>query len=185
MQRYLAALTIVLLAAMILIRGLLLRRQGTRSMHLEKADLIFVPFAGLYVYLAFANAFALRGGTKRWYFSSETLSWIGIAFCIAGLLLLLSALMSFGRSFRIGIDKGHSQKLVTTGIFGITRNPIYMAFSAILLGQFLVFPNWMMLVYLAAAIPLFHRQVLREEVFLKERYGKEYWDYCRHVRRYI
>jgi protein-S-isoprenylcysteine O-methyltransferase Ste14 len=52
-------------------------------------------------------------------------------------------------------------RLVTTGIFGVTRNPIYAAFGCVLLGQFLVFPNWIPLVYLIAGIRLFHRQVLR------------------------
>ena len=54
-----------------------------------------------------------------------------------------------------------------------------------MLGQFLVFPNWLLLVYLGAATWLFHRQVLREEVYLIQIYGREYSDYCARVRRYV
>jgi protein-S-isoprenylcysteine O-methyltransferase Ste14 len=34
--------------------------------------------------------------------------------------------MSFGTSFRVGIDVEHPDKLVTTGIFAVSRNPIYV-----------------------------------------------------------
>jgi protein-S-isoprenylcysteine O-methyltransferase Ste14 len=30
-----------------------------------------------------------------------------------------------------------------------------------------------------------HRQVLREEDYLKAHYGREYLDYCNRVRRYL
>ena len=85
----------------------------------------------------------------------------------AGLLLMFLSLVSFGRSFRVGIDTDHSDKLVTTGVFGLSRNPIYVAFALILLGEFLIFPNWILLVYMVAGVWLFHRQVLREEAYLR------------------
>jgi len=53
------------------------------------------------------------------------------------------------------------------------------------LGQFLIFPNWILLIYLGAAIWLFHRQVLREEEFLEKHYGNEFLEYCGQVRRYF
>jgi protein-S-isoprenylcysteine O-methyltransferase Ste14 len=108
-----------------------------------------------------------------------------VAFCFAGLLLLLSSLVSFGQSFRVGIDTDHSDTLMTTGVFALSRNPIYVAFAAILLGQCLVFPDWILLAYIGAGTWLFHRQVLREEAFLRTHYGQEYLEYCHRVRRYL
>ena len=66
-----------------------------------------------------------------------------------------------------------------------SRNPIYVAFAVVLLGQCLIFSNWILLVYLGAAVWLFHRQVLREEDYLKQHYGQEYLKYCQKVRRYL
>ena len=106
-------------------------------------------------------------------------------FCLVGLLALLWSIISFGKSFRIGIDEEQPHELITTGIFALSRNPIYVAFAIILLGQFLIFPNWLLLIYLGAALWLFHRQVLREEGFLKVHYGEAYANYCKSVRRYI
>src|SRR5262249_51708777 len=111
--------------------------------------------------------------------------WVGVFLGFGGLVLLLLSLVSFGKSFRVGIDVDHSDKLVTTGVFAFSRNPIYVAFGLVLLGQFLVFPNWILLVYLAAGIWLFHRQVLREEESLRKHYGKEYAEYCNRVGRYF
>jgi protein-S-isoprenylcysteine O-methyltransferase Ste14 len=55
----------------------------------------------------------------------------------------------------------------------------------VLAGEFLVFTNWVTLAYLLAGTWLFHRQVLREEEFMRRQYGEEYQTYCRRVRRYL
>jgi protein-S-isoprenylcysteine O-methyltransferase Ste14 len=99
--------------------------------------------------------------------------------------MLLASLISFGRSFRVGIDVDHPDELVTAGVFAYSRNPIYVGLFVVLVGQFLVFPNWVPLVYLAAGTWLFHRQVLLEEEFMRRQYGEQYAAYCRRVRRYV
>jgi protein-S-isoprenylcysteine O-methyltransferase Ste14 len=102
-----------------------------------------------------------------------------------GLLLLFWSVASFGRSFRVGIDTDRPDRLITDGIFSFSRNPIYVAFAIILIGQFLILPNWITLIYIVGATWLFHRQVLREEDYLRRHYGQAYVDYCNHVRRYF
>jgi hypothetical protein len=86
---------------------------------------------------------------------------------------------------RVGIDVDHPDELVTSGVFAWSRNPIYVGLFLALVGQFLVFPNWVPLVYLAAGTWLVHRQVLREEAFMRRQYGEEYVEYCGRVRRYV
>src|SRR5262249_36380083 len=156
MQKYLAALTIVLLLGMVLIRVFVMRRAGIRAMHfgkIDKTDFLIPPFALFYFYTVFAAAFNLPLVSTQEFFHSEVVSWVGVILCLAGLILLLLSLVSFGRSFRVGIDVDHSDKLVTTGVFAFSRNPIYVAFVFVLLGQFLVFPNWILLVYPLLAVP--------------------------------
>ena len=74
------------------------------------------------------------------FIQSEVVAWVGVALCFGGLLLLFLSLVSFGQSFRVGIDVDQPDKLVTTGIFAISRNPIYVGFALVLLGEFLVSP---------------------------------------------
>jgi protein-S-isoprenylcysteine O-methyltransferase Ste14 len=188
MQRLLASLTIVLFLGMVITRVLLMRRSGIRAMHfgnIDKKDFLIPPFAFFNFYIVFAAAFGWPMVSKQQFFDSEALSWVGVFLCGVGLSLFLLSLVSFGRSFRVGIDVDHPDKLITTGVFTLSRNPIYVAFWIIMLGQFLVFPNWLLLVYLGAATWLFHRQVLREEAYLIQHYGREYAEYCARVRRYV
>lgn len=185
---YFAVLTIVLMLGMVLIRALLMKRQGIEAINfgkIDKTDFLIPPFALFYFYLVFAATFNFPTVSTQEFFHSEAISWVGVFFCLAGLLLLLWSLICFGQSFRVGIDTDHPDKLITTGVFAFSRNPIYVAFAFILLGQFLIFSNWILLVYIGAAIWLFHRQVLREEDYLKEHYSKEYLEYCARVRRYF
>jgi protein-S-isoprenylcysteine O-methyltransferase Ste14 len=188
MERYFGALTLTLLLAIILIRVLLLRRRGIQAMQFgrtDKTDFLIPPFALFYFYIVIAVAFDWPTFARHRYFESQLASWAGGLCCVAGLILLSLSLVSFGKSFRIGIDKDSPDDLVTTGVFGVSRNPIYEAFWFVLLGQFLLFPNLVPLIYLIAATGLFHRQVLREEDFMQRHYGPEYSAYRRRVRRYL
>jgi protein-S-isoprenylcysteine O-methyltransferase Ste14 len=188
MARYFAALTLVLLVGMVLTRVFLMKRRGINAMHFgrsDKKDFLIPPFAVLYFYIVFAAAFGFPAVSQQKFFDSEIISWVGVLLCLVGLVLELWSLVSFGRSFRVGIDTDHPDKLVTAGIFRVSRNPIYVGFAFILIGQFLIFANWILLAYLVAATWLFHRQVLREEEYLRTRYGQEYAEYCSRVRRYL
>ncbi|HZQ09230.1 MAG TPA: isoprenylcysteine carboxylmethyltransferase family protein [Anaerolineae bacterium] len=188
MPAYFGALTLVLLIGMVLTRVALLRKRGIEAMNFgktDKTDFLILPFALFYIYLVLASAFGFPTISAVPFAHSEIVAWLGVLFCLIGLLLLLWSLVSFGKSFRVGIDADHPDKLITTGVYAISRNPIYVAFAFVLLGEFLIFGNWILLVYLVAGIWLFHRQVLREEDFLRRQYGKEYLEYSKRVRRYL
>jgi protein-S-isoprenylcysteine O-methyltransferase Ste14 len=188
MPKYFGPLTIVLLLGFVGSRAFLMRSKGIQVMNFgktDKKDYLIPPFAFFYFYLVFAAAFNLPTVSTQELLHSRIASWAGVLLCLAGLFLLLLSLISFGKSFRIGIDQAHPDKLVTTGIFAFSRNPIYVAFASVLLGQFLLFSNWILLVYLLAAIWLFHRQVSREEQYLRSHYGQQYSEYSNRVRRYL
>ena len=188
MPKYLGAIAIILLLAMVLTRVLLLKRQGIKAMKfgtIDKTDFLIPPFAFFYFYVLFAATFDWPNVSKGQLFHSEPAAWIGVLFCLAGLAMLLWSLISFGRSFRIGIDTDRPDALIVDGIFALSRNPIYVAFAMILFGEFLIFANWISLIYLVAAVALMHRQVMREEAYLSAHYGAAYEQYCSHVRRYL
>jgi len=45
--------------------------------------------------------------------------------------------------------------LITTGVFSVSRNPIYVVGALILIGEFLAFPDWIPLTYLAGGLALY------------------------------
>jgi protein-S-isoprenylcysteine O-methyltransferase Ste14 len=188
MPRYSAALTVVLLFGMVVIRVFGLRRRDIKALHfgnLDKKDFLIPPFVMFYFYQILAAAFNWPAVKAQVIFQSEIAAWLGVILCLAGIIILGLSLAAFGTSFRIGIDIDHPDKLITGGVFALSRNPLYVAFWIVLLGQFLINPNWITLVYLATASWLFHRQVLREETYLAEHYGNEFAEYCRRVKRYL
>jgi protein-S-isoprenylcysteine O-methyltransferase Ste14 len=128
MPQFLGALSILALPAIVLIRAGVLSSRGVTALKfaaLDKTDFLILPFALGYFYLIFARV---------WYPTHTTwVSWTGVAFCALALLLILLSLFWFGRSFRVGIDAERPGPLVTSGIFGISRNPMYVAFALLLL----------------------------------------------------
>src|SRR5215467_15447158 len=120
MPKYLGALTIVLLLGMVLTRISVLRRQGIKAMKfgsMDKTDFLIPPFALFYFYVLFAAAFDWPSVTPHHFFQSDIIAWIGVLFCLAGLLLFLWSLISFRQSFRVGIDADHPDRLITDGVF--------------------------------------------------------------------
>jgi protein-S-isoprenylcysteine O-methyltransferase Ste14 len=188
MPKYFAALTLVLMVAIVVIRVFVLRRQGIQAMKfgdIDKTDFLIPPFALLYFYVVLAAAFNWPTFSKQEFFHSNVISWVAVLFCVMGLLLLLWSIVSFRQSFRVGIDADHPDKLITDGVFAVSRNPIYAALAIILISEFLILPNWITLIYVAAAMWMLHRQVLREEDYLRRHYGQAYLEYCNRVRRYF
>ena len=187
MTRYFASASLVLLIILVLSRTFQLKRLGIQAFKfgkMDKKDYFIPPFVLLLFYIVFASAFDLpKIGVELFY--SEFLGWVGVAICVLGILLFIYALISFGKSFRVGLDEDHPGELVSTGAFSISRNPIYTSFGLVLIGIFLIIPNWIILIYVFAGIWLLNRQILLEEKSLKKIYGEIYKKYCNRVRRFL
>ena len=141
---------------------------------MDRKDFFIPPFALLLFYIVFSSTFGLPEiGAEL--FNNEFVCWVGVIACVMGYLLFVYAMISFGKSFRVGLDEDHHGELVTTtGAFAISRNPIYTAFGLVLTGLFLIIPNWIILIYAIAGIWLFNRQILLEEESLRKIYGEKY-----------
>jgi protein-S-isoprenylcysteine O-methyltransferase Ste14 len=74
--------------------------------------------------------------------------------------------------------------LVTTGVHGLSRNPMYVGFAALHLGLAGLTGNGWMLLTCPVSAALLHRAVLREEALLADRFGEAYEAYRARVPRY-
>ena len=186
----LSAIIVIAFVLLVACRAGMLRKRGIRAIvfgKTDKSDFLLVFVVALFVY----PAIAAQAGLPMWpplvrhFWEAAAPGWAGLAVCAVALAGFAATIVSFGRSFRVGIDEERPDKLVTTGMFAISRNPLYLFFILLFVGLFLVHSN---IVATAAAIIFtlaMHRQILREETFLKEHYGAEYEDYCAKVRRYL
>lgn len=110
---------------------------------------------------------------------------IGVALVTLGLILFGLAYVSFGDSWRVGFDIKTPGALVTTGVFAVSRNPIYVFLDLWFIGIFLINGTLAFLIFAVLAIAVLHWQILQEEKFLLNLYGQPYQSYCAKTGRYL
>ena len=88
-------------------------------------------------------------------------------------------------SWRIGIDTETKTKLVTTGLFRFSRDPVFTGMLLSLAGFFLVKPDVATLFFLLTGYLLIQVQVRLEEAFLTKEHGIVYQQYQLKTRRFL
>ena len=110
---------------------------------------------------------------------------LGALLVVSGLALFALALAAFGDGWRVGIDTERPGKLVTRGVFGISRNPIFVFMNAYAVGTFLLSGRLVFLIFALLAVAALHAQIRREEAFLEDAYGEAYRAYRSATPRYL
>ena len=88
-------------------------------------------------------------------------------------------------SWRIGIDHEKKSELVTTGLFSVSRNPIFFGMLLSLVGLFLCLPTLFTSIFLVSGYLLIQIQIRLEEDYLRKEHGELYLTYLSKVRRLI
>ncbi|GAB4359335.1 MAG: isoprenylcysteine carboxylmethyltransferase family protein [Immundisolibacter sp.] len=79
-----------------------------------------------------------------------------------------------------------TSRLVSSGPFRFSRNPIYVSLTVFLAGVSLLAGSTWVLLMLTWVLPIMQRWVIaREEAHLRQRFGADYADYCARVRRWL
>ena len=77
-------------------------------------------------------------------------------------------------------------KIIDTGFYKYSRNPIYVAMILIYLGVTFLFNSVWFLLFLPLCVSVIHFGViLREEKYLETKFGEDYLEYKNRVRRWI
>jgi len=91
---------------------------------------------------------------------------------------------SFGRGTPAPIDA--PKRLVARGLYGWSRNPMYVGVLTVILGQALLFRSFRVLAWVLAVWTLFELfVVLYEEPRLAREFGEQYARYRARVRRWL
>jgi len=103
---------------------------------------------------------------------------LGVMFLLKGTLL---------RMISRGHKKFYSEKgdaLVTSGIYSVIRNPMYLGSFYTGVGfVFIVWPWWAVIIFAYLFYLRFRVQILKEEEHLEKLFGAEYLKYCKDVPR--
>jgi protein-S-isoprenylcysteine O-methyltransferase Ste14 len=109
----------------------------------------------------------------------------GIVAMTIALVIGLAALFEMKNSWRVGIRYEQKTKLVTTGIYSLSRNPYFLSYDLLFVGIFLVFPIFIFLLLTLGLILTFHQMILEEERYLLGAQGTRYHQYKAKTRRYL
>lgn len=146
--------------------------------------LLMVSFCGLFViplvYVA-SDQPKFAG-----YAFSPALAWLGAFLFAASLALFYRVHQELGRSWSVTLELRDEHALVTHGLYGYVRHPMYTAFWLWALAQALLLPNWIAgLSGLVGFGVLFFGRVGHEERMMLDAFGDAYRAYAARTKRII
>ncbi len=105
---------------------------------------------------------------------------------LLGLAVFIAGIRGLSRAATPVPTNQPTRVLVTTGIHGWTRNPIYLGMFLVYLGIAIAAQSpWILLLLLPLAVTIRYGVVAREEAYLEWRFGDAYRYYKAHVRRWL
>ncbi|WP_167616882.1 methyltransferase family protein [Maribellus sediminis] len=185
----------LLLVLILISRVIHLRKQGIQlsSVAGRKNKLIIPVFALIFLFWMYeivkpvfqisVNIFPAAFTVSL--FDCQILIITGSILILVSLILWTITLIHFKISLRFGLDNTNNGKLVTSGIFSVSRNPFFLSLDVYFLGTAMVFFNLFFMVFTILALVGIHFFILKEEHFLAENYGEEYKEYQQKTRRYL
>ena len=111
---------------------------------------------------------------------------IGILGLIISLVFFFSGFNIFKSYAENPVPTSSSERLIKTGVFAYTRNPIYLSLVLFHLSMFLVFENVMYLLSAVGQTIWIHNYIIKfEEEYLLGKFTDEYQRYMNAVSRWL
>jgi len=146
--------------------------------------LVFVVIV-LVVFVYSLTSFAYTYTLPIQWLEKRRLQAIGVLLLLLSLAWTIIAQSQMKEAWRIGIDTEHRTPLVQEGLFGVSRNPIFVGMIFTLLGLFLTLPNAFTLLASVLGVVLIGIQVRLEEEHLAQLHPEAYQEYRQRVRRWL
>ncbi|MEZ4641904.1 MAG: methyltransferase [Chloroflexota bacterium] len=111
---------------------------------------------------------------------------VGILLIAVGIGVIVSARRQFAL-FKQPTDPGHAtSQIIQTGLFALSRNPLYLGGILLLLGLALALNRlWALLMLPLSMVICLYVLILPEERYLVAKFGEEYEAYMASVRRWF
>jgi protein-S-isoprenylcysteine O-methyltransferase Ste14 len=118
---------------------------------------------------------------------NDAVHWIiGGLLMLGGLVVAGGGIRDFKRAKTPVPTNEPTRALVTTGMHGWTRNPIYVGMFLLYVGIGIVARSWWVLILtVPLAVVMRYGVVAREEAYLERRFGGVYREYKARVRRWV
>jgi protein-S-isoprenylcysteine O-methyltransferase Ste14 len=113
------------------------------------------------------------------------LRWIAALVAVACLALTIECWIRMGKNWRMAVTPDQQTDLVTSGLYGHIRHPIYALSILLMLCSALVVPTLPMVVVATVHVLLMIVKARNEERFLLGAKGEAYARYCRMTGRFV
>jgi protein-S-isoprenylcysteine O-methyltransferase Ste14 len=119
-------------------------------------------------------------------FQTWTLKVVGIFFIIISIFFLARSLRQFIQSKNTVILIKPASSLQNTGIYRISRNPMYLGLAIVYLGITCILGNWWNIILFPLLFLIVQEYIIKqEEKYLELEFGQQYIEYKRTVRRWL
>ncbi len=162
--------------------------------HKILAGIVSMQAINILIFRAQGLSGSLIGGSPETFYrflvplhalETTTVQGIGLLLSYLGLLWVVIAQNQMGKDWRVGNNPKHETSLVTRGLYGRLRHPIYSGFIVISIGLFFAVPNVVTLVCAVLTVIVLSIEARLEEDFQLTRHGDAYKDYLSTTRRWI
>jgi protein-S-isoprenylcysteine O-methyltransferase Ste14 len=151
--------------------------------------LVWVPLVIAWMTLPYLAATRAEGPWALPGFAREapysTVRWIMAAVGLLCLALSIECWARMGKSWRMAVTPDQRTDLVTTGLYGYIRHPIYALSILLMLCTLVVAPTLPVGVMAALHVALMLAKARNEERFLVGIHGATYARYCRRTGRFF
>lgn len=111
---------------------------------------------------------------------------LGSIMLVGAWIIIFTAKIQFKKHNQKSGPGNETTKIIQSGIFASTRNPIYLGVAIIPLAiGFIVGSVWVALSCILAVILLHYVLIISEEKYLLDKFGYDYREYCNMVRRWF
>jgi len=149
-----------------------------RRVTLQEKILLFLLLLGMFIlpliysastWLDFAN-----------YSLPSWAGWVGVAVMIGAILVFWRAHVDLGLNWSPSLEIREKHELITRGIYGVIRHPMYASQWLWVIAQALLLQNWFAgVVNLIIFIPFYFMRVRAEETLMFDSFGEQYREYMK------
>ena len=152
-----------------------------RRVTLQEKILLFLLLLGMFIlpliysastWLDFAN-----------YSLPSWAGWVGVVVMIGAILVFWRAHADLGLNWSPSLEICEKHELITRGIYGVIRHPMYASQWLWVIAQALLLQNWLAgIVNLIIFIPFYFMRVKAEEALMLDSFGEQYREYMKKTR---
>lgn len=149
-----------------------------RRVTLQEKILLFLLLLGMFIlpliysastWLDFAN-----------YSLPSWAGWVGVVVMIGAILVFWRAHADLGLNWSPSLEIREKHELITRGIYGVIRHPMYASQWLWVIAQALLLQNWLAgVVNLIIFIPFYFMRVKAEETLMFDSFGEQYREYMK------